>query len=209
MIRAVVRSVLAVLLLAVLAPLAGALIPGRVTPVADLDDPRGPVVIGLVQGVIHTDLLLPLTPRTREDFAFVGIAPEAEWLAVGWGARDFYTTVGSYRDLSAGAVWRAVTGDSAVMRFVPVGPMQPPMTMTISAASFDALLGAIRDDTISSRPLAQDLLTQGDRYFEAAGRFSILNTCNQWISRILRRAGQEFGGWTPTTLSVRLSLSQN
>ena len=38
--------------------------------------------------------------------AATGIAldhPEARWLVLGWGARDFYTTVGTYSDVTARA----------------------------------------------------------------------------------------------------------
>ncbi|WBU51982.1 DUF2459 domain-containing protein [Paracoccus sp. SCSIO 75233] len=207
MIRRLFRSLLVAGLLLFLAPLGGAVLPGHVTPVSGGDMAGDEVVIGLIQGVIHTDLMLPLTPQTRKDFDFAGIPDGAEWLAVGWGAREFYTTVASLSDLSAGKIWRAVSGDSSVMRYVPVGPMQPSMTMTLSAAEYDALRAAILADTLVDQPVARDLLTPGDKYFAARGRFSILNTCNQWISRTLRRAGQGFGGWTPTTLSVRVSLA--
>ncbi|WBU59117.1 DUF2459 domain-containing protein [Paracoccus albus] len=164
-------------------------------------------MIGLIQGAIHTDFLLPLTAQTREDFEFVDIPQGAEWLSVGWGAREFYTTVGTYADLSAGAIWRAISGDSGVMRFEPVGQFTPPMTISLKAAEYDMLRATILADTLSEQPIARGLLAPSDSYFAAEGRFSIINTCNQWISRTLRRAGLPFGGWTPTTLAVRVSLA--
>ena len=92
-----------------LALVAGALWPGPLGRVATPGEAR----IGLVPGPIHTDILLPLTPVLRRDFAFLvrrGLPvddPRARWLVVGWGAAEFHTSAGRYQDIRAGAVWRA------------------------------------------------------------------------------------------------------
>ena len=71
--------------------------------------------IGLIQGPIHTDILFPLTPDTRARFGFAEPAgvplnhPEAEWLVFGWGSAAFYTTAGTYADITASAVLTAAT----------------------------------------------------------------------------------------------------
>lgn len=44
-----------------------------------------------------------------------------------------------------------------------------------------------------------------DAFYEAEGRFNVLNTCNVWIGHMLRRAGLDFGAWTPTPQSVAFS----
>lgn len=195
------------LLVAVLltAVVLGALLP---YPVQSLPLGRGePVRVGLVQGAIHTDFLLPLDPATRRDFAMLELPPNAEWLMVGWGAKEFYTTVGSYRDLSARALWRALTGDSAVMRYQPVGAYNPDLSVTLDSLQYERLRASILRDTDFSRPIGGALLSGDDRYFAAAGRFNLVQTCNQWIARSLHRTNRQFGAWTPTTWSVRLSLA--
>src|SRR5690606_7938761 len=70
------------------------LVPGSRAALAD----EFPVArLGLVEGPIHYDFLVPLTPEVRERFAFAeaaGLAvrhPAAEWLLVGRGGRAFYT----------------------------------------------------------------------------------------------------------------------
>lgn len=111
-----------------LAAAAGALIPG---PMQDAPaQPGPPVTIRLVSGPIHFDFLLPLTPETRAAFAPLarhGLpvdAPGARWLIIGWGAREFYTTTGSYADLSLTALWRSFTGDASVLRADVIGPLR-------------------------------------------------------------------------------------
>lgn len=186
--------------------LVGALIPGTVGPSAPPHPGDGPPVrVGLAQGSIHTDFLLPLTPETRTDFAFADPPADADWLAVGWGAAEFYTTVGGILDVEPRILWRAITGDGAVIRTQPIGPAVPAMIVTLSTADYTRLRAVILDDLTSRRPVATDLLAPCDRYFPARGQFTILNTCNQWIARTLRRADQPFGIWTPAIWSVRLS----
>ena len=100
-----------------------ALVPG---PGPDLSGPASRT-IGLLQGPIHTDILLPLPPETRARFAFAETAgvpvnhPQAEWLVFGWGSAAFYTTAGTYADITASAILTAATGDDAVIRLDVLG----------------------------------------------------------------------------------------
>jgi uncharacterized protein (TIGR02117 family) len=206
---AVLTLALPVLYLA--ASLALPLIPG---PGPDRSGPPAHV-IGLLQGPIHTDILFPLTPDTRARFAFaegagVPIAhPDAEWLVYGWGSAAFYTTAGTYADISASAVLTAALGDSAVIRLDALGPL-PPLdnlrVLALSDAQFQALLD-LTTATLSSRaPLDHPGFTGTDAFFPAMGRFHALRTCNVWLGETFRAAGIPFGLWTPANWSVTLSL---
>ncbi|MEM8578514.1 MAG: DUF2459 domain-containing protein [Pseudomonadota bacterium] len=183
------------------------MIPGRVADVARGDG----LNVRLIAGPIHTDLLLPLTPAARERFAVYGVGAElaaAEWLVVGWGARDFYTQTGSYADLSLRAVWRAAVGDSAVMRMDVAGALPPDLRaarIALSHAQYAVLLDQITADVANVTPLDVPGFGTFDRFFAATGRFHLLNTCNVWIGRTLRSAGVPFGVWTPTPFAMRLS----
>ncbi|MEL7099171.1 MAG: DUF2459 domain-containing protein [Pseudomonadota bacterium] len=188
-----------------MAALVGGLIPGPRADLASGDD----VTIHLVAGPIHTDILVPLDAATAARFAQYGMAtdtPGAEWLVVGWGARDFYTTTGTYADVSLRAIWRAITGDSAVMRLGLAGPLDPALRtwpIAISAAQHTALLDQIESDIDTPTPLPHAGFGAFDRFYSAAGRFHIFNTCNTWVARTLRAAGIPFGAWTPTPYAIR------
>ncbi|TNF60543.1 MAG: TIGR02117 family protein [Rhodobacteraceae bacterium] len=197
-----------------LASVIGALIPSGGSVRAG-----GPVTIHLVTGPIHYDFLLPLDAQTRARFAAMndpGLpleAPGAEWLVAGWGARDFYTTTGTYRDLSPRAVWRAATGDASVIRLGLAGPLTgevPVRSIAMDRVTYDRLLDAILADfarDAAGRPIALDHpgFSDVDMFFEARGRFHLFRTCNTWIGRVLRDAGLRFGAWTPLPLSVGLA----
>lgn len=174
--------------------------------------------IGLVIGPIHTDLLIPLTPAVRSRFAFAvagGVpvdAPGAEWLLIGWGARDFYTTAGTYADITARATFRGITSDSAVIRLDAIGRIDDftdiPI-ITADAVQFAALIDVITatfDPATAPLPIDHPGFTASDQFYPAAGRFNILRTCNVWVGDVLTAAGIPFGRWTPTPYAMSLSL---
>lgn len=196
-----------------LAGFAGALWPGAVQP------HPGPaqVEIRLVGTAIHYDLALPLTPDLRHRFAFVaqdGVAvhaPDAAWLLVGWGARGFYTTAGSYADIPVKAVAQAALQDQAVIRLEAwrdFAPEDLPESRQIflSAAGYQALLARVEADLTDRRALPGASLTGQDAFYPAESQFSALRTCNVWIGEVLRAAGLPLGQWTPSPQSLRLSL---
>lgn len=203
-------------LLYVAAALIGAVVPG-----SHVNLPAGAdTEIGLVRGPIHFDLLLPLTPDLRRHFGFAALRgvpvdnPWAQWLVVGWGARNFYTTVGDYADLNGNAVWRGVVGDSAVMHLDVAGDVHKIAGIgfiSLSNAQFDALIQAVDASFLfdqTGNPVSLNTLSLGrhDAFYLATGSFNILHTCNDWVGETLRAAGVPFGVWTPIAQSVILSL---
>ena len=176
--------------------------------------------IVLLEGLLHTDILLPATPQVRRAFAFARDtqlpidAPGLRWLSVGWGSKAFYTTAGTYGDIELGTAWRAATGDSVVVRLVGFGPLADGADLrrlAIDEAGLDILI----DRAVSSLRRTADgrpervigaSLTPGDVFYEAQGRFSLLNPCNEWARQTLRAAGFGVGTWTPTTFALGASI---
>ena len=203
-------------ILYVLAGFAGALIPSGIAASVAVPTAR----IGLARGPIHYDILLPLTPAIRDRFAFaeaLGVPvlhPDMQWLVVGWGARSFYTTVGTYGDLNAGDVWHGLVGDTSVMHLGIAGPIgdHPQLTwLPVSEAQLTALTGAVfasfaTDSDGLPIPLRGIHFGPTDAFYVGNGRFHIGRTCNVWVGEVLRQAGIPFGIWTPTPQAVQLSL---
>jgi uncharacterized protein (TIGR02117 family) len=193
-----------------LAAAIGGLIPGRA---ADLP-PGDTVEIALLYGPIHVDFLLPATPETRAALGFAAEAdvpvdhPDVRHFMVGWGAREFYTTAGTYADITLGATLRAITGDAAVLRVEVIGDFPQgfdPPRLRLSQAQYAALLDAIAA-TASGPAIPNAGFTLTDGFVEAAGRFHAFRTCNTWVSDMLLAAGVPAGVWTPTPYAVRLGL---
>jgi len=192
-----------------LAATIGGVIPG---PVADIVDAPANRRIGLVTSPIHTDVLLPLDDATRAAFGFATRAgvpldlAQAEWVAVGWGGRAFYTTTGTYLDLSAATVLKSVFGDAAVLRVdaIPAIPPDHPAVryLDVSQPQIDALIGIILSDLSDAAALDTPGFNATDAFFPAKGRFQIWRTCNAWLGEALRAAGIPAGIWTPVNWSL-------
>lgn len=177
---------------------------------------EGPVRVGLLVGPIHTDLLIPLTPEVRSRFGFAAAGgvpvgdPRAEWIVVGWGALQFYTTAGTWGDITAGALLRGVTGDRSVLRLDALGRIDDFGDVAFVAMDEVTLLRLA--DRIAAEvapgvpPVDHPGFTRTDSFWPAAGRFDIFRTCNVWLGEVLREAGVAWGRWTPTPQAVRLSL---
>lgn len=176
-------------------------------------------LIGLVRGPIHYDFLIPLNPQTRSRYAFAEAAgvplslPQAEWLVVGWGARDFYTTAGRFADITATSALKAATGDTSVMHLDVAGDISGIASvtyLTFSNEQFAAFLDAIdasfqRDQTGAPLPIAERF-SRHDAFFAGVGHFNLLRTCNVWVGDILRAAGVRLGAWTPLPQTLAFSL---
>lgn len=210
--------ILALPLIYLAAGLIGALLPGAHDPVPGAPTER----IGLLRGPIHYDFLLPLTPALRQTFGFAtddGLPvqdPAAQWLIVGWGAQAFYTTTGSYGDLNAGAVWKALTGDDAVLRLDLAGAINPSMPIAgvhwidLPPAALDRLAAAIAAEVTPGPQVLPGLsLGPSDIFYRAKGRFTLWRTCNVWLGEMITAAGLPFGRWTPTPQAVDLAFWWN
>ncbi len=201
-------------ILYVCASILGAILPGPHPQIEGAPTAR----IALARGPIHYDILLPLTDATRAAFAFAEAAgvplsdPNARYLIVGWGSRGFYTTTGTYADLTLRKIWDAATGDSGVLHLDVAGDLAHVPDLVWLRAS-DAQLALLTHVIIASltpdaagNPTPLDArYSQTDAFFAAKGAFHLLHTCNVWVGETLRAAGIPFGAWTPTPQSVTLS----
>ena len=178
--------------------------------------------IYLVTGTLHADFLIPSMLVDKEKFDFLRETklplshPNLRYLAFGWGSKAFYTTAGCYSDITISAALKAVTGDLSVMRVVGFGDIDTKspdvISLQISKRQLEALLDFfyVSFETNSDgmpRFMPSASIGPNDAFYEGVGNFNILHPCNQWVNKGLLRAGVEVGRWTPTTQSLRYSLS--
>ena len=165
----------------------------------------------LLKGPIHTDIAVPVTPEFVARFGWLDAylpvpIDRAGWVVFGWGARDFYTSTGGYRDLSPGPVWRAISGDTAVMRVDLIAPEWTPQDVIVISLGpdqqqrlFEAIAAGFATPVAA---LDHPGFTSADRFFAGAGRFDAFRTCNVWVGQVLAAAGVDVGRWTPFTWSL-------
>jgi uncharacterized protein (TIGR02117 family) len=164
-------------------------------PVSVQEEPRSIYVVrhdwhtGLV--VQYDDIDPHLWPE-KDDF------PEALYLEVGWGDRDFYQTPRP----GLGTLLQAALKSPASVLFViglPTGvtryfPYADILEIPLSQRGLEELVRFIhatykRDASGQTIPLGPGHNHRHSIFYLAEGDYSLFNTCNSWISKALQAAG--------------------
>ncbi|RYZ12726.1 MAG: TIGR02117 family protein [Comamonadaceae bacterium] len=165
---------------------------------------------------VHTDLVLPLAASSFDWRAlfppsdFVAPPPDAEFVAIGWGDREFYLHTPTWADLRAERVWGALTGRNGSLLHVSylrraevVGHAR---VLSLDDAGLAALVEHVRASVRGHAARASAVpgahYGTADAFYEAEGRYGPFDTCNTWVGRGLRRAGVVAGRWTPFDFNV-------
>jgi uncharacterized protein (TIGR02117 family) len=134
---------------------------------------------------------------------------EGDYVAFGWGDRDFYLNtrrpVDFRPDLALAALLGRGPAAMHVMRMPETaltGPELKTRRLEVDALQYHALAAYIQTGFAPGasgrpRPLTEPGFGLDDAFFEATGRYSPFRTCNEWIGAGLRAAGLKAGWWTP------------
>ena len=123
--------------------------------------------------------------------------PEAEYLEIGWGDRDYFPATEESVGLalraafwSRGSVLHVVGFRGAVSYYVTDGEI---IELALSPEAFRRLSEFVSASFSRADPStpaqSQPGLVPYARFYPASGRFSILRTCNTWIAEALKSAG--------------------
>jgi uncharacterized protein (TIGR02117 family) len=139
--------------------------------------------------------------------------PEAEYLEIGWGDRDYFPATEESVGLalraafwSRGSVLHVVGLRGAVRDYVTDGEI---IELALSPEAFRRLSEFISASFSRANPSipaqSQPGLVPYARFYPASGRFSILKTCNTWIAEALKSAGLDI---TPRYVITAASLAR-
>jgi uncharacterized protein (TIGR02117 family) len=159
----------------------------------------------------HAALVVRKTDFTQRLVPEKDHFPEAEYLEIGWGDRDYFPATEESVGLalraafwSRGSVLHVVGFKTSVRDYFPDGEI---IELALSPEAFRRLsefVSASFSRGNSSIPAqSQPGLVPYARFYPAAGRFSILNTCNTWIAEALKSAGLDI---TPSYVITAASL---
>jgi uncharacterized protein (TIGR02117 family) len=164
---------------------------------------------------IHTSIILPRQQHLNDlDRAFPAAhlpgqqSPHA-YLMFGWGDRDFYLNTPTWGDLDASTAASAVVGSGETLLHVdhlnhlPSGVKK----LRIEHEAYQTILSQIVLTTVphASAPLPTPVkgYSNKDVFYVARGRgYSILYTCNNWLSDVLKAANIKTSRWTPLPFGV-------
>jgi uncharacterized protein (TIGR02117 family) len=136
------------------------------------------------------------------------------YLAIGYGNRDFYLNTPTWGDLSLRTAFAAARGGGPSLVHVEhewnprANGDQRPLVLSLGEyrklaahlrASFDLVAG-------HAKPLLGRGYGPADVFYEARGPYNAYRTCNEWTGESLRAAGIRTGLWTPLAESIMLRL---
>ncbi len=175
---------------------------------------EGGITVYACDNGVHTDLILPVTAggidwrATFTPDGFTGPTAAYGYVGLGWGSRDFYLNTPTWADFDFSTAFAALLWDETVLRvdYRPrPGPGEICGSWRVLAADYRKIAALVRDTLRLSqgRPV-QAGPGYGDRdtFYVANGRYTIIDTCNQWTGRALRLGGAPVAPWTPFSFLV-------
>ena len=211
------RLALFVALLTILyfvAALFGALVPSN----SDSVQPETGVTVWVRSSDIHTDIIVPVTNEvfdwseylSREDA--LAVDESYQMLALGWGDRRFYLETPTWSDVKVANVLSAFFGFDETAMHVEWLRQAPEADsrcrkLVLSEEQYRNLSVRIWDSFAkdsSDRSLVIDNpgYYDTDRFYEANGRYSAVQTCNTWVRDSMEAGGVRIGCWTPLPWGV-------
>jgi uncharacterized protein (TIGR02117 family) len=156
--------------------------------------------------VRKADLTQGLIPE-RDHF------PEAEYLEIGWGDRDYFPATEESVGLALRAAFRSrgsvlhVVGFNGAVRdyFIDGEIIELALARESLRRLSEFLSGSFSRIDPSTPAQSQPGLVANGRFYPAAGRFSILRTCNTWIAEALKTAGLDI---SPSYVITAASLAR-
>lgn len=161
---------------------------------------------------IHTELVLPAVTTVKDwrtTFPVIGGQQRSEQspthIAIGYGEKEVFLDTPTWTDLDPSTALRiALRGGDALLR---VGyrsrpnPDERHRPLRLRQEEYRKLVAHIET---SLPPLKRGELrrtyrdgSRGQAYYEAASRYTLANSSNQWTSDVLAAAGVTIGRWTP------------
>ena len=171
------------------------------------------VTIYFMQSGVHTDLIVPVHNNIqRWDNLFPYENNKVydttfHWIGIGMGDKRFFLTTPTFNDLTLETAFKGAFGLSGAALHAyyhyEIPSDRPVIKLKITEKQYKRLCTYIKK-TIQWRNNKPILLTSKvkgttfdyDRYYDAKGAYSVVNTCNSWVNEGLKAAGQRGCYWT-------------
>ncbi|WP_431107512.1 TIGR02117 family protein [Variovorax paradoxus] len=169
---------------------------------------------------VHTDLVFPVRSATVDWLQlfplahFKAVPPDAEFIAIGWGDREFYLNTPTWGDLTASRAFGALLGGNRALLHVTYlrrsRLQHNAFELPLSQAQYAQLAAYVRAALPAGRatPIAGAHYGNDDAFYEAEGGYHLFETCNTWTGRGLRQAGVTASRWTPFDFNVTWHLQR-
>jgi uncharacterized protein (TIGR02117 family) len=173
---------------------------------------------------VHTWIMVPKVSAEMDWRPLVPAAhlKDPRWgngnyVALGYGNREFYLNTPTWADLTfRNAFWAMAGSGESLIHADHDNDPQPSDIQRPIILSHDEYVRLVRfmrgsfrtDGQGRTIPLTGRGYGNSDVFYEAAGSYNALYTCNSWTGQALRAAGVRTGVWTPLSQSIMWRLTK-
>lgn len=176
------------------------------------------IKIYVVSNEVHADIIVPIRTEVSDwsaEFSnckFEGDVSNETHVAFGWGDKGFFLETETWEDFKLSVAANALLLPSeSCMHVVFTRPeyFTDAASVTISESQYRNLEDYIKQSfkrNADERPIqiSGHAYSTDDAFFEAKGRYHLLNTCNSWVGRGLKAAGVRVPWLSPMPKSPML-----
>jgi uncharacterized protein (TIGR02117 family) len=185
--------------------LVGSLVPAN----SGWREPNEGIPIFVETNGVHVSLILP-KEAAGEDLSDL-IRPEhlanpdlyGTHFMIGWGHGAVYRNAQTWGDVRSGDIGSAIIGSDDttlhVYHLVNPQPSSIRKSFRVNASQYRVIVAEVRASfrLKVGHSKAYPAYGPNNLFYDSVGRYSAINTCNEWTGRVLRKAGVKVGVWTP------------
>lgn len=161
---------------------------------------------------VHTDFVLPVNNKIcnwNTSFPLTDFnGTDSTWthIAFGWGNKEFYLNTPTWNDLTFLTAFKAAFGIGPAAMHVTRYRTEPAVSKNCTryviteeqyARLVNYLMFHLSNDKIAPKLIVHPGYGYNDRFYESAGTYSLINTCNEFTGNGMQVAGLPVGVWTP------------
>jgi uncharacterized protein (TIGR02117 family) len=196
--------------------LLAALLLGLVPVNADFKPSSVGVAVFVRTNGVHAELVLPAHASSidwTQDHPpthMRGLAQPLDWVAFGWGDRDFFATTPTWADLRPRTALVALSGvgEGAMhVEYIASPHAYAGRELRLSAEQYARLADFVRDSfrrDAAGKPQRLELpgYFATDAFYAAVPNYVFWFTCNDWVRRGLTVAGVRAPRWSPFDAAI-------
>jgi uncharacterized protein (TIGR02117 family) len=182
------------------------------------DAQPGQITIFLRTNGVHTDIVVPAKTDIKDwtaqiKYEHINAKDRPEYLAFGWGDRDFYLNTPTWSDLKFKTAFNAAfyLGSAVVhTEYEPFLRESETCKKVMMTEPDYAKLVAYLSDTFAYDTngnviwIHESGYDDHDTFYVANGKYSLFKTCNTWTNSALKAANQKAALWAVTDTGVML-----
>ena len=187
------------------AALVGSLVPAN----SAWQEPKDGIPIFVETNGVHVSLILPMA-AVGQDLSDL-IRPEhlanpdlfGTHVMIGWGHGAVYRNAQSWGQVRSGDIGSAIIGSDDttlhVYHLINPQPTRIRKAFHVTQEQYQSIVGDVRASfkLNGGSSSAYPAYGPNNLFYDSVGRYSAVNTCNEWTGQVLRKAGIKVGMWTP------------